>query len=67
MNKFKELNEKEMSLVKKAGYVVEENKEYSEEDYEKCVNVICDYIMSHSKNEIPTIENEFSSALSKII
>lgn len=67
MNRFKELNEKEKSLVKKAGYMVEENKEYSKEDYEKCANVICDYIMSHSKNEIPKIEHEFSSILRKII
>lgn len=67
MNRFAELNEKEMSLVKKAGYVVEENKEYSKEDYEKCAKMIWDYIMSHSKNEIPKIENEFSSALRKII
>ena len=26
MNKFKELNEKEIELIKKAGYVIEENK-----------------------------------------
>lgn len=67
MNRFKELNEKERLLVKKAGYIVDENKEYSNEDYEKCVNIICDYIMSHSKNEIPKIESEFSSTLRKII
>ena len=66
MNRFKELNEKEKSLVKKAGYMVEENKEYSKEDYEKCANVICDYIMSHSKNEIPKVESKFSKVLSKI-
>lgn len=67
MNKFKELNEKEKSLIKETGYMIEENKEYSKEDYEKCTNVICDYIMSHSKNEISKIENEFSSILRKII
>jgi len=67
MNRFKELNEKERLLVKKAGYIVDENKEYSNEDYEKCANIICDYIMSHSKNEIPKIESEFSSTLRKII
>lgn len=67
MNRFKELNEKERLLVKKAGYIVDENKEYSNEDYEKCANKICDYIMSHSKNEIPKIESEYSSTLRKII
>ena len=67
MNRFKGLNEKEIYLVKKAGYTIEENKEYSKEDYEKCASVISDYIMSHSKNEIPRIEMEFSSVLRKII
>lgn len=67
MNKFKDFNKNELNLVKKAGYIVEEDREYSEEDYEKCASTICDYIMSHSKNEIPKIENEFSSVLSKII
>jgi len=67
MNKFDELDKKEKALIEKAGYIVEENKKYSEEDYERCASVICDFIMSHSKNEIPTIENEFSSILRKII
>ena len=67
MNKFTKLNEKEIFLVRKAGYIIEENKEYSKEDYERCANVISDYIMSHSKNEISKIENEFSSVLRKII
>ena len=67
MNRFAKLNEKELSLVKKAGYTIEENKEYSKEDYEKCASVISDYIMSHSKNEIPRIDIEFSSVLRKII
>lgn len=60
-------NEKEIDLVKKAGYIIEENKEYIKEDYEKCATVISDYIMSHSKNDIPKIENEFRNILSKII
>ena len=49
MNRFAGLNEKEIDLVKKAGYIIEENKEYIKEDYEKCATVISDYIMSHSK------------------
>ena len=56
-----------IDLVKKAGYIIEENKEYIKEDYEKCATVISDYIMSHSKNDIPKIENEFRNILSKII
>ena len=67
MNRFAGLNEKEINLVKKAGYIIEENKEYIKEDYEKCATVISDYIMSHSKNEIPRIDIEFSSVLRKII
>lgn len=67
MNKFYGLDKREKALIEKAGYIVEEDKEYSEEDYEKCASVICDYIMNHSKNEIPKIENEFSSVLRKII
>lgn len=67
MNRFAGLNEKEMSLVKKAGYIIEEKEEYSEEDYERCASTISDYIMNHSKNDIPKIQKEFSSTLSKII
>lgn len=67
MNRFAGLNEQEMALVKKAGYIIEENREYSEEDYERCANVISDYIMNHSKNDIPKIQKEFSSTLRKII
>lgn len=67
MNKFEGLDKREKALIKKTGYIVEEDREYSEEDYEKCASVICDYIMNHSKNEIPKIENEFSSILRKIV
>lgn len=67
MNRFTKLNEKEKSLVEKAGYTIEENKEYSEEDYESCANTISDYIMLHSKNDIPKIQREFSNILTKII
>jgi len=67
MNRFAGLNEKEMSLVKKAGYIIEEKDKYSKEDYERCANVISDYIMNHSKNDIPKIQQQFSSTLRKII
>ena len=67
MNRFAGLNETEIDLVNKAGYIIEENKEYLKDDYERCATVISDYIMSHSKNDIPKIENEFRDILSKII
>ena len=67
MNKFNGLNEKEIALVKEAGYMIKLNNEYSEDDYEKCANTITDYIMSHSKNEIPEVENKYRDILRKII
>lgn len=66
MNRFKGLNEEELLKVKQAGYDVDVNGEYSEEDYKRCVNVIGEYIMSHSKNDIPKIENEFINIVRKI-
>lgn len=67
MNRFDKLNADEKDLVRKTGYIIIEGKEYTEEDYEKCANGISDYIMSHSKNEIPKVQKEFSSTLRKII
>ena len=67
MNRFAKLNDKEISLIKEAGYSIEEKNEYLEEDYEKCVNIISDYIMNHSKNDIPNIQNKYSNILRKII
>lgn len=67
MNRFKELNEKELALLQETGYIVEINKDYSNLDYERCANTITDYIMSHSKNEIPKIQNIYNSILNKIV
>ena len=67
MNRFKELNEKELALLQETGYIVEINKDYSDLDYERCANTITDYIMSHSKNEIPKIQNIYNSILNKIV
>lgn len=67
MNKFNGLNEKEIALIKEAGYIIEPNNEYSEDEYEKCATTISDYIMSHSKNDIPKVENKYSDILRKII
>lgn len=66
MNRFKGLNKDELLKVQQAGFLADVNAEYSEEDYKRCVNVIGEYIMSHSKNEIPKIENEFNNILIKI-
>ena len=66
MNKLYELDKREKELLEEAGYIIED-REYSAEDYEKCANFICDYIMNHSKNEIPKIENKYSSILRKIV
>lgn len=66
MNRFKGLNKEELLKVQQAGFFADVNEEYSEEDYKRCVNVIGEYIMSHSKNEIPKIENEFNNILIKI-
>lgn len=67
MSRFDELNDYEKDLVRKTGFIIVEGKEYTEEDYEKCANGICNHIMSHSKNEIPKVQKEFSSTLRKII
>lgn len=66
MNRFKGLNKEELLKVQQAGFCVDVNEEYSEEDYKRCMNVIGEYIMSHSKNEIPKIENEFINIVRKI-
>lgn len=66
MNRFNRLNEEELLKVKQAGYDVDINEEYGEDDYKRCINVIGEYIMSHSKNEIPRIENEFINIVRKI-
>ena len=66
MNRFNGLNEEELLKVKQAGYEVNINEEYSEDDYKRCVNVIGEYIMSHSKKDIPKIENEFINIVRKI-
>lgn len=67
MNRFERLNKEQLAMVNETGYIIEDDKEYSEEDYEKCASFICDYIMSHSKNEIPKIESKFNEILRIII
>ena len=67
MNRFERLNKEQLTMINETGYIIEDNKEYSEEDYEKCASFICDYIMSHSKNEIPKIESKFNEILRIII
>ncbi len=67
MNKFNELTEKEIMMLEQAGYFIKQNIDYNEDEYMRCANTVVEYIMSHSKNEIPKIENEFSVILRKII
>ena len=68
MNKFNELTEKEIMMLEQAGYFIKQkNIDYNEDEYRRCANTVVEYIMSHSKNEIPKIENEFSVILRKII
>ena len=67
MNKFKGLNNEQLLKVKQAGYIIDENKQYTKYDYEQCANTILDYIMSHSKNEIPKIQKMYNDILKKII
>ena len=67
MNKFNELTEKEIMMLEQAGYFIKQNIDYNEDEYRRCANTFVEYIMSHSKNEIPKIENEFSVILRKII
>ena len=54
-------------MLEQAGYFIKQNIDYNEDEYRRCANTVVEYIMSHSKNEIPKIENEFSVILRKII
>ena len=61
--------ERSLSITKMYNYnkVADNFKDYSDADYERCANTITDYIMSHSKNEIPKVQNIYNNILSKII
>lgn len=62
MNLLNECTNKEIELIRQAGVVVED-KDYTNEELERCETQIVDYIMSHSsKNkEIDKLHNQYSS------
>ena len=68
MNLKNKLNEKEIKLLKNAGINVED-REYSEQELERCAFNIQDYIMSHSlKNgDINKISNQYNEILNTLL
>lgn len=62
MNLLNECTNKEIELIRQAGVVVED-KDYTNEELERCETQIVDFIMSHSsKNkEIDKLHNQYSS------
>lgn len=68
MNLKKKLNEKEIKLLKNAGINVED-REYSEQELERCAFNIQDYIMSHSlKNgDINKVSDKYEGILNRLL
>jgi hypothetical protein len=62
MNLLNECTNKEIELIKQAGVVIED-KDYTNEELERCESQIIDFIMSHSsKNkEIDNLHSQYSS------
>ena len=62
MNLLNECTDKEIELIKQAGVIIED-KNYTNEELERCETQIVDFIMSHSsKNkEIDKLHNQYSS------
>ena len=62
MNLLNECTNKEIELIRQAGVVIED-KDYTNEELERCETQIVDFIMSHSsKNkEIDKLHNQYSS------
>lgn len=67
MNLLNNCTEKEIELIEKAGFIVED-KNYTKEELEKCQYQITDYIMSHSsKNgDIDKLNKKYSNIFLKI-
>ena len=61
MNLLNECNDKEIELIRQAGVVIED-KDYTNEELERCESQIVDFIMNHSsKNkEIDKLHNQYS-------
>lgn len=66
MNLKKELNDNEIKLLEKAGVNVED-KNYNEQEMEKCAFKIEDYIISQSSKEMNKISSEYRSIFDKLI
>ena len=66
MNLKKELNENEIKLIERAGVYIED-KNYNEQEMEKCAFKIQDYIISQSSKEMNRISNEYRSIFDKLI
>ena len=62
MNLLNKCTLKEIELMKRADIYVE-NKEYNNEELEKCERKIVDFIMNHSSknNQIDKLRDEYSS------
>lgn len=67
MNLLKECNNKEIELIKQAGVVIED-KDYTNEELERCESQIVEFIMSHSsKNkEIDNLHRQYRSIFRSI-
>ena len=66
MNLKKELNDNEIKLLEKAGVNIED-KNYNEQEMEKCAFKIEDYIISQSSKEMNKISSEYKSIFDKLI
>ena len=66
MNLKRELNKQEINLIENAGVYLED-KDYNEQEMEKCAFKIEDYILSQSSKEMNKISNEYRSIFDKLI
>lgn len=66
MNLKRELNKQEIKLIENAGVYLED-KDYNEQEMEKCAFKIEDYILSQSSKEMNKISNEYRSIFDKLI
>lgn len=66
MNLKRELNKQEIKLIENAGVYLED-KDYNEQEMEKCAFKIENYILSQSSKEMNKISNEYRSIFDKLI
>ena len=60
------MNKQEIKLIENAGVYLED-KDYNEQEMEKCAFKIEDYILSQSSKEMNKISNEYRSIFDKLI